>query len=737
MIAFHERNPMRRILALTVFGVAFSTALGEDKPLSVEQIAESARKSVVVITTTGREGKKTGVGTGFVVSTDGLIATNLHVIDEGRPITVELADGTRHEVTAIHASDRPLDLAIVRVATKDLKPLELGDSEKLKDGQAVVALGNPLGFKHSVVSGVLSARREFEGKPMLQIAIPVEPGNSGGPVVDMHGRVQGVLSIKSLVTANLGFAVPVNALKLLLAKPNPIPMERWLTIGALDTDEWKTLFGARWRQRAGRIMVEGMGTGFGGRSLCLSKRSVPDVPFEVAVTVKLDDESGAAGLVFHADGENKHYGFYPTGGKLRFVRFEGPDVFTWKILEEKQTPQYHPGEWNTIKVRVEKERIFCYVNDQQVIESNDTGLSSGQVGLAKFRDTRAEFKGFRLAKQIPPSAPPAALAQRVTKAVEAIAADGPPKPELVDKLTSDAPASLAVLRERAKMLEKQASQLRDLALGVHQQRVNAELAKLLQAKEDDIDLFHAALLIARLDNEELDMDVYRKEVERMAKDVQATLPKDADEASRLAALRKYLFELRGFHGSRNDYYNRANSYLNEVLDDREGLPITLSVLYLDLSRRLGLKVVGVGLPGHFVVKHVPAKGEPQLIDVYEGAKPMSREEASKLVEAYTGKPLHDEQLAAVSKKAILVRMLHNLLRFPREERDAKGMLRYLDTILTITPDAAEERWMRALLRNNVGNKQGARADAAWLLEHRPTGMDLERVEEFRRFLDRP
>src|SRR5262249_515679 len=153
----------------------------------------------------------------------------------------------------------------------------------------------------------------------------------------------------------------------------------------------------------------------------------------------------------------------------------------------------------------------------------------------------------------------------------------------------------------------------------------------------------------------------------------------------------------------------------EVLDDREGLPITLSVLYMELARRLGVKVVGVGLPGHFIVKHVSAKGEPQLIDVYEGAKPMTREEASKLVEGYAGKPLQDEQLAAVSKRAILVRMLHNLLRFPREERDAKGMLRYLDTILAISPEAAEERWMRALLRNNMGDKEAARADVNWLL----------------------
>src|SRR5438874_134377 len=82
-----------------------------DKAKTVEHLAESARNSVVVIMFAGRDGKQQGLGTGFVLSKDGLIATNLHVIGEARPITVQLPDGTRHPVTAIHASDRALDLA--------------------------------------------------------------------------------------------------------------------------------------------------------------------------------------------------------------------------------------------------------------------------------------------------------------------------------------------------------------------------------------------------------------------------------------------------------------------------------------------------------------------------------------------------------------------------------------------------------------------------------------------------
>src|SRR5207244_7217958 len=125
-------------------------------------------------------------------------------------------------------------------------PLPLGDSATLKDGQAVVAIGNPQGLTHSVVAGVVSGKREVDGRPMIQVAIPIEPGNSGGPLLDMQGRVHGIMTIKSLVTPNLGFAVAINSLKPLLQKPNPVPMAAWLTIGALDADEWQPLKGGRW-----------------------------------------------------------------------------------------------------------------------------------------------------------------------------------------------------------------------------------------------------------------------------------------------------------------------------------------------------------------------------------------------------------------------------------------------------------------------------------------------------------
>jgi serine protease Do len=707
-----------------------------DKASSVEELAKKVRPSIVVIHVGGRDGRQEGLGTGFIVSADGLIATNRHVLGDGRPLRVETADGKSHDVKAIHAADRKLDLALLRIDGAGLKPLELGDSTTLKEGQAVMAVGNPHGLHNSVVSGVVSALRTIEDRPMIQVAIPIEPGNSGSPLLDMQGRVHGILTIKSLVTPNLGFAVAINALKPLLKKPNPVPMSAWLTIGALDREEWEVQFGAQWRQRAGHILVEGRGRGFGGRSLCLSRRRLPTLPCEISVMVRLQDESGAAGLVFYADGEDKHYGFYPSAGKLRLSRFDGPDVFTWKVLEQVDSPHYRPGEWNTLKVRLEKGRFRCFVNDHQVLESTDDVYTTGRAGLAKFRDTVAEFKRFQIAKEVPPLALSGAAVMRISKVLDEMG-QNKPRAAIVERLAPEGTMGMQVLRERARQLEEQAKKLHRLAAAIHERNVLDELTGVLRGKEEDIDLLHAALLIARLDNEEVEVETYRREVERMAERIAARLPKDADDKARLAALDKYLFEERGFHGSRSDYYNRSNSYLSEVLDDREGIPITLSVLYIELGRRLGVRLEGVGLPGHFVVRHVPVKGEAQLIDVYEGGQRLSREEAEKKVRAITERPLREDDLKAVDKRTIIVRMLHNLLNVAEREKDQEGMLRYLNAILAVSPDAAPQRGMRALLRHRTGDRDGALQDVDWLLEHQPEGIDVEALREFRRLITQP
>ena len=703
---------------------------------SVKELAAKVRDSIVVITFAGREGGQQGLGTGFVVDSKGLIATNLHVIGEARPIQVQTADGKSLAVKAIHASDRALDLAILEVDAKDLKPLELADSEQVQQGEAIVVMGNPQGLRHSVVSGVVSSRREIDGRKMLQLALPVEPGNSGGPVINEAGRVLGIVTMKSLVTENLGFAVEINALKTLLEKPNSVPIDRWLAIGGVDPADWTPLFGARWQQRGSKILAGGIGSGFGGRSLLLSKAEVPELPYELAVEVRLDDESGAAGLIFHADGGDKHYGFYPSGGKLRLSRFEGPDVFSWHVLAEEGSDAYKPGQWNRLKVRVESGKLQCFVNDKLVVESADGEWSKGRAGLAKFRTTEAEFRGFAMGKELPSLETDSEAAEKIDQLVKALPELATAKEETVAGLSSSGPAlAEEALRRQAKQLEAKAEELKRYAADVRLHAVLEELKKLAGPDVKNIDLLAAALTIARLDEDDVDVAAYVKQVDRMAGEIKSKLPEDADEKARLAALNDYLFKQNGFHGSRTDYYHRANSYLSRVIDDREGLPITLSILYMELGGRLGLKMEGVGLPGHFVVRHLPAEGEPQLLDVFEEAEPLSRQQAEKKILEFTGQPATEEHFAAAAPRQILLRVLQNLLSIAqsRGEPDREAIQRYTSAMLVLDPALVRERGLRAVVRWETGRRDAALADLQTILDARPEGIDLaglQRMQDF-------
>ena len=708
-------------------GIALGQELPSDEPLDAKRLAKQIRESIVVLTQFGRDDNEEGVGTGFVVSADGLIATSLHVIGEGRPVQVRLANGEELEVTAVHAWDRTLDLALLRVNKTGLKPLPIGDSSALSQGSPVVAMGTPHGLDFSFVQGVLSARRSFESVEMLQLALPIEPGNSGGPLLDLHGRVHGVITMKSLVTDNLGFAVPSNLLKPLLEKPNPIPIKRWMTIGQLSPKEWTTVFGGHWRRKGGGIHVSHAGESFGGRALCLSTREVPETPFELSVEVKLEDEAGAAGLAWAANGGDKHYGFYPSARQMRLTRFDGANVFTWTILDQRLTRHYLPGDWNTLKVRHEGNRFYCYVNGYLVFESSDRGLIGGKAGLAKFRNTVASFRNFQLGKQIKNTTSPidAVLGQ----ALISESAKGTFLESTLSIARQSPVQALRHLDTEAKRLEEQAARLRQSSVDLHRRLARDQLMALFQKGEENVDLFRASLLIAKIDDPAIDVDHYEQLLNLMASEVKSQFEGNEDSAEKLKTMLSYLFEQNGFHGSRQDYYNQANSYMNRVLDDREGLPITLSVLVMELAKRCGIAdVVGIGAPGHFIVKHRNNE-EEQYIDPFDGGKLLTLTETEELVRVNSGRSIPAEELPVSTKRQIVLRMLRNLMGVAQEKDAPADLLRYVEPMVALQPESAFDRWARAVLLIQSRKFDAAKKDLEWLLQAKPEGMDLERVLE--------
>jgi regulator of sirC expression with transglutaminase-like and TPR domain len=383
---------------------------------------------------------------------------------------------------------------------------------------------------------------------------------------------------------------------------------------------------------------------------------------------------------------------------------------------------------------VEKERLRCYINQELVIESDDYELTSGRVGLAKFRQTEAEFKRFWVGKQFADQDEDAAE----IKALRSRIAELPPlqavQEKLLAPLSTQAASSVQLLRAQAELARARAEELEQLASEVHARGVVAELAKIAGPDVEHVDLLRAGLLIGRLDEEEIDVEAYLRQADRLADEIKAKLPKAADEQARLKALRDFLFEENGFHGSRLDYYNRANSYLNRVLDDREGLPITLSVLFMELGRRLDLKIEGVGLPGHFIVRFVPAKGDGELLDVFEGAKPLSRADADAMVRRFADRPLREDDLKAAEPRQILLRMLQNLLVVAQSRGDREALLRYLEAILALDPSLARERGMRAMVRFETGRRAAALADLDWFFEHKPEGIDLDQIRSLGEYM---
>ncbi len=197
----------------------FGEIFGPNSPFNI-QIPQYQQK--------GTQKQEVGGGSGFIVSSDGLILTNKHVVSGVGPYTIVTRDGGKYEVKKIYR-DPILDLAFVQVGSVGLKAVELGDSSKLKVGQTLIAIGNALGqFTNSVTTGVVSGlgRKVVAGDPfsgasesldnLIQTDAAINPGNSGGPLLNSKGQVIGVNVATTEGAQNIGFAIPVNIVKPLM-----------------------------------------------------------------------------------------------------------------------------------------------------------------------------------------------------------------------------------------------------------------------------------------------------------------------------------------------------------------------------------------------------------------------------------------------------------------------------------------------------------------------------------------
>src|SRR5712671_458203 len=182
---------------------------------AVVHVVERVGPAVVGVAVRAGRGRAGG-GSGVLFTPDGYMLTNAHVVAGAREMRVTLTDGSEHTATLV-GSDPATDLAVIRIEGTHLPHAELGSSEDLRVGQLVVAIGNPLGFSSTVSAGVISAlgrtMRAQDGRlidPVLQTDVALNPGNSGGPLVDSRARVVGINTMIILGAQGLSFAVPVD-----------------------------------------------------------------------------------------------------------------------------------------------------------------------------------------------------------------------------------------------------------------------------------------------------------------------------------------------------------------------------------------------------------------------------------------------------------------------------------------------------------------------------------------------
>lgn len=192
--------------------------------IDLPALARKARPAVMLLVVSDASGKPTSAGTGFVVSSDGKLLTNLHVIEKGQTVEATAHNDAKFEVLGVLAVDREQDLALVKLRARELPVLPLGSSGKIEAGFRIAVIGSPLGLEGTLSEGIVSAVREVPDDTgvikdkWLQITAPISPGSSGSPVISASGEVIGVATMVLRGGQALNFAIPVEAAKNLLKK---------------------------------------------------------------------------------------------------------------------------------------------------------------------------------------------------------------------------------------------------------------------------------------------------------------------------------------------------------------------------------------------------------------------------------------------------------------------------------------------------------------------------------------
>ncbi len=245
---------------------------------------------------------------------------------------------------------------------------------------------------------------------------------------------------------------------------------------------------------------------------------------------------------------------------------------------------------------------------------------------------------------------------------------------------------------------------------------DSPFAQYMARADAEIDLAEAALLIAADVYPGLDVARYLQWLDTQAQVAHTRIDPDHNPQQIVGALNRLMFDELGFRGNMENYHDPRNSYLNEVIDRRTGIPITLCLLYMQIGARAGAHVEGVGLPGHFIAR---VRGEPweMLVDPFNRGIELSRYDCEQLLEQLFGRPtpLLPQYLEPVGKRPFLIRMLTNLQVIYLQNEEWQNALAVIEKILQVQPDPptfSETIRTRGLVHYKLGRWAAAEED--WL-----------------------
>jgi regulator of sirC expression with transglutaminase-like and TPR domain len=254
----------------------------------------------------------------------------------------------------------------------------------------------------------------------------------------------------------------------------------------------------------------------------------------------------------------------------------------------------------------------------------------------------------------------------------------------------------------------------------------AELACL---DESVFALDRAALAVGLEEYPNLQTEIYLRKLDTFAARTEVLIGSDRTPMNVLNSLNEVLFVQEGLRGNSEDYYDPRNSYLNEVLDRKQGIPISLSLIYVEVARRIGFQIEGVGFPGHFIVKH-GAHDREILIDPFNQGRILTRRDCQELLDPIYGGSLSVQPafLQPMEKKAIISRLLFNLKGIYYQKEEYQKALAVVERILMLNPGTPSEIRDRGLLYMQTSLFAKALADLESYLQHASAPEDSSYIQ---------